>query len=113
MLSIEAQHAGCRVVASKAGGLPETNCGGLLTVRPDNALSLAQGIAKAAQLGPLTETERARASQYFTVEQSVDSLLRVMKLDGQLPRTTLLREPLMRFHRLPRQWPLLDRRLKR
>jgi len=81
IVSVEAQHAGCRVVASNAGGLPETDCGGLVLVEPDNPLSLAQGIAAAAKLGRLTETERAEATRHFTVKESVDELLRVMKQD--------------------------------
>lgn len=78
MVSVEAQHAGCRVVASRAGGLPETNCGGLILVTPDNPLSLAKGIAKAAVQGPLTRIERAKAVNKFTVALSVDSLLRII-----------------------------------
>ncbi len=75
ILSVEAQHAGCRVVASNAGGLPETDCGGLILVEPDNPLELAKGIVKAAKLGRLTDEERAKAVQQFTVAQSVDRLL--------------------------------------
>lgn len=83
MVSVEAQHAGCRVVASRAGGLPETNCGGLILTGPDNPLSLAKGIAKAAMLGPLTTAQRTNAISKFTVQLSVDSLLRVI---GYSPR---------------------------
>lgn len=80
MISVEAQHAGCRVVASRAGGLPETNCGGLLLTSPDNPLSLARSIAKAAGLGPLTDAERRTAAKKFTVEKSVDTLLKTIRL---------------------------------
>jgi D-inositol-3-phosphate glycosyltransferase len=90
IVSVEAQHAGCRVVASKSGGLAETDCGGLILVKPDNPLSLAQGIAKAAALGPLSSLERIRASRKFTVVQSVDALLKVMGLNERQPRTGLL-----------------------
>lgn len=82
MLSVEAQHAGCRVVASNSGGLSETDCGGLILVKPEDPLALAKGIVKAAQLGRLTATERKKAAQKFTVEQSVDALLRVVKPDA-------------------------------
>jgi D-inositol-3-phosphate glycosyltransferase len=92
IVSVEAQHAGCRVVASRSGGLPETNVGGLLTVEPDNPKALAAGIAKAAQLGPLSEKERQQASIRFTLASSVDALLRVIDPNDELlPRTEPLR----------------------
>ncbi len=75
MLSIEAQHAGCRVVASDQGGLPETNIGGLTLIPPDDPVALAREITSTAKLGPLTEVERAEAIKHFTLKQSVDSLL--------------------------------------
>lgn len=90
IISVEAQHAGCRVVASRAGGLPETDCGGLMLVKPDNPKSLANGIAKAAKMGPLTSAERLYASNKFTVKSSVDALLKVITLD-QSPRKGQLR----------------------
>jgi glycosyltransferase involved in cell wall biosynthesis len=79
IISVEAQHAGCRVVASDDGGLPETNCSGLVLVEPDNAIKLALGIAEAARLGPLDDISRTKASKNYTVKQSVDSLLSVLK----------------------------------
>lgn len=78
MVSVEAQHAGCRVVASDSGGLPETDCGGLMLVEPDDPKALAEGIARAAKLGPLSDAERRRASNVFTVEESVDQLLELI-----------------------------------
>jgi D-inositol-3-phosphate glycosyltransferase len=78
MVSVEAQHAGCRVVASNSGGLPETDCGGLLLTEPDDPQALAQAVAKAAQLGPLTEAERMAATSQFTVASSVNSLLNII-----------------------------------
>lgn len=78
MVSIEAQHAGCRVVASRSGGLPETNLGGLLLVKPDDPKALAAGIAHALELGPLTTKERRKACSGFNVDESVDSLLRAI-----------------------------------
>jgi glycosyltransferase involved in cell wall biosynthesis len=78
IVSVEAQHAGCRVVATNGGGLPETDCGGLLLVKPDDPGALASGLTKAATLGPLTEAERMYASTRFTLEASVTSLLRVI-----------------------------------
>jgi D-inositol-3-phosphate glycosyltransferase len=83
IVSVEAQHAGCRVVASNAGGLPETDCGGLVLIKPDDPQALASGIAKAAYLGPLTEAERLYASTKFTVMQSVDKLLSIMAANEQ------------------------------
>lgn len=82
MLSVEAQHAGCRVVASDSGGLPETDCGGLMLVKPDDPQALAEGLAKAAKLGALTTAERRRASRVFTVEESVDQLLELIGQPG-------------------------------
>lgn len=84
ILSVEAQHAGCRVVASKAGGIPETNAGGVVLVKPDDPQALANGLARAAALGPLTAFERAKAATKFTVAESVDTLLRTIE------ETTLL-----------------------
>ncbi len=78
IVSVEAQHAGCRVVASNAAGLPETDCGGMVLVRPDDPSALAGGLVKAAELGPLTEAERMYASQKFTVQASVSSLLKLI-----------------------------------
>lgn len=89
IVSVEAQHAGCRVVASNAGGLPETDCGGLVLVEPDNPIALAQGIAKASQLGRLTPKERAKAATQFTVKASVDELLRLIKQDVKTRARTL------------------------
>lgn len=79
MVSVEAQHAGCRVVASNSGGLPETDCGALTVVEADNPVALANGIVEAAALPPLTEEQRQAAAKKFTVEESVDTLLRVLK----------------------------------
>jgi D-inositol-3-phosphate glycosyltransferase len=79
IVSVEAQHAGCRVVASKSGGLPETNCGGLLTVKPDDPKALADGLELAIQKGPLTSPQRNKARQKFTVASSVDALLKIVK----------------------------------
>lgn len=80
MLSVEAQHAGRRVVAMNDGGLPETNCGGLTLVQPNNAYRLAKAIADTYAMGPLKESERAEAITHFTVEESVDNLLCVLNL---------------------------------
>ncbi len=75
MLSVEAQHAGCRVIASSRGGLPETNCGLLTLVEQRNPGAIIAGIKAAAQLGSATEKERARAINAFTLEKSVSDLL--------------------------------------
>lgn len=78
IVSVEAQHAGCRVVASNAGGIPETNCGGLVLVKPDDPKALAVGVSKAASLGPLTAMERYFATNKFTITESVDKLLKIV-----------------------------------
>lgn len=79
IVSIEAQHAGCRVVASDDGGLPETDCGALTLVVPDDAEALALGIRKAIAEGELPGSRRATAAAKFTVQQSVDQLLAVLQ----------------------------------
>jgi len=78
IVSVEAQHSGVRVVASDDGGLPETNCGGIMLVHPDDPVALAKGIAAAIALGPLSDAIRRQAVNLFTVEQSVDNLLQVL-----------------------------------
>jgi glycosyltransferase involved in cell wall biosynthesis len=114
IVSVEAQHAGCRVVASRAGGLPETDCGGLILAEPDNPLDLAKVIAKAAEKGPLTEVERQRAIRKFTVSQSVDSLLQVIGRRLGLPKTTLPRTAGgLLSHLQPPQLRLFEDRWKR
>jgi len=79
MLSVEAQHAGCRVVASNIGGLPETNSGLLTLVKPRSPLSLLTGVKQAVALGGATKKERQFASEHFTLSKSVDDLLRVLR----------------------------------
>ena len=79
ILAIEAQHAGCRVIASDDGGLPETDCGALALVAPDDAEALAGGILAAQLLGPVPSHVRRQAAQAFTVSDSVDSLLDVLR----------------------------------
>jgi D-inositol-3-phosphate glycosyltransferase len=75
MLSVEAQHSGCRVIASDLGGLPETNCGLLTLVEPRNPQAMIAGIAKAMALGLPTRKQRESARSEFTLAKSVDSLL--------------------------------------
>lgn len=75
MLSVEAQHAGCRVVASNVGGIPETDCGGLHVFDDGNPLAFEASIRQAANKGRLTQGERTKAAAKFTVQQSVDQLL--------------------------------------
>ncbi|HEX8227152.1 MAG TPA: glycosyltransferase family 4 protein [Candidatus Saccharimonadales bacterium] len=87
MVSIEAQHAGCRVVASRSGGLPETNVGGLILVKSDDPKALAAGLNKAILRGPLTAAERRKACSLFTVSQSVDSLLTAINYDHYVKET--------------------------
>jgi D-inositol-3-phosphate glycosyltransferase len=78
ILSVEAQHAGCRVVGSNAGGLPETDTGSLLLVRPDDPRALSQGISLAVAMGPVSAAERAHSIAKFTVKASVDQLLNIV-----------------------------------
>ena len=78
IVSVEAQHSGCWVVASDDGGLPETNCGGIILVKPDDAQALGSGILQAIGNGALPEQIRHQAANLFTVEQSVDNLLLVL-----------------------------------
>lgn len=97
IVSIEAQHSGCWVVASDDGGLPETNCGGIVLVKPDNAEALAWGIHEAISNGPLPVETRQDASTKFTVGQSVDNLLKVLfkaKMIEIEPLEELIRGPL-------------------
>jgi D-inositol-3-phosphate glycosyltransferase len=92
IVSIEAQHAGCRVVASDDGGLPETDCGGVVLVKPDNAEALAWGIRRAIDHGPLTAPARLDAGTRFTVAQSVDALLQVFARPRPITPTTIVRQ---------------------
>lgn len=80
MLSVEAQHAGCRVVASNIGGLPETNCGLLTLVEPRDPKALTKGIEQAVALGSATKKERNRARYSFMLDKSVDALLAALHL---------------------------------
>lgn len=75
MISVEAQHAGCRVVATNAAGLPETDCGSLSLFKSGNSLALANAIKKAADAGPVPDSQRRATTSHFTLDQSVDSLL--------------------------------------
>jgi D-inositol-3-phosphate glycosyltransferase len=76
MLSVEAQHCGCRVIASSLGGLPETNCGLLTLVEERNPQALITAIGEAVALGLSTSKERKTAVHEFTLGDSVDSLLK-------------------------------------
>ena len=92
IVSIEAQHAGCRVVASDDGGLPETDSGALTLVAPDNAEALAQGLRRAIALGPPTAGARAGAAARFTLGRSVDELLAVFARPLPVTPATIVRE---------------------
>ena len=92
IVSIEAQHSGCRVVASDDGGLPETDCGGMVLVSPDNAEALAWGIRKAIDSGPLSPADRQDAGVRFTVGQSVDALLGVLAGPLPIPPAAVVRQ---------------------
>jgi len=92
IVSIEAQHSGCRVVASNDGGLPETDCGGVVLVTPDNAEALAWGIREAAGSGPLSPVARHDAGARFTVSQSVDTLLDVLTRPQPISPAAIFRQ---------------------
>jgi glycosyltransferase involved in cell wall biosynthesis len=92
IVSIEAQHSGCRVIASDDGGLPETDCGGVVLVAPDNAEALAWGIRAAVDSGPVPLTARQDAGTRFTVKQSVDTLLTVFAQQQPIPPATIIRQ---------------------
>ncbi|WP_019927775.1 glycosyltransferase family 4 protein [Nocardia sp. BMG111209] len=92
IVSIEAQHSGCRVVASDDGGLPETDCGGVILIAPDNAEALAWGIRAAVDSGPLPAAVREAAGMRFTVEQSVDALLSVFTRPLPVSPRTIVRQ---------------------
>jgi D-inositol-3-phosphate glycosyltransferase len=92
IVSIEAQHSGCRVIASDDGGLPETDCGGILLVKPDNAEALAWGIRTAIDSGPFSLTSRQRAGTRFTVEQSVNALIAVFAGPRAITPATIVRQ---------------------
>ncbi|MPZ82556.1 MAG: glycosyltransferase [Actinophytocola sp.] len=92
IVSIEAQHSGCWVIASDDGGLPETDCGGVVLVKPDNAEALAWGIREAVASGPFPPAARQDAGTRFTVEQSVDELLKVFAQPQPIPPATIVRQ---------------------
>jgi glycosyltransferase involved in cell wall biosynthesis len=100
IVSIEAQHAGCHVVASDDGGLPETDCGATTLVTPDNADALARGILQAIASGPPSDAVRRAAATRFTVAQSVDQLLAVLTRPRSIPPAAVIRE-LEQLVRLP------------
>ncbi|MEO6109628.1 MAG: glycosyltransferase [Candidatus Saccharimonadales bacterium] len=80
MLSIEAQHAGCRVIASNLGGLPETNCGLLTLVKQRDPPALINSINEAIALGPSSTRDRIKATHRFTLNDSVTELLKALHL---------------------------------
>src|SRR6202167_206413 len=92
IVSIEAQHSGCRVVASDDGGLPETDCGGVVLVPPDNAEALAWGIIQAVDSGTVSPAARHDAGSKFTVAQSVDALLNVFARPLPIPPAVIVRQ---------------------
>lgn len=92
IVSIEAQHTGCRVIASDDGGLPETDCGGVTLIKPDDAEALAWGIQTAAAAGPLSPNTRQHASTKFTVKQSVTTLLNTFAQPLPIPPATIIQQ---------------------
>ncbi|WP_177215873.1 glycosyltransferase family 4 protein [Actinokineospora terrae] len=92
IVSIEAQHAGCWVIASDDGGLPETDCGGVVLIAPDNAEALALGIREVIAGKPFTAASRQDAGTRFTVAQSVDSLLAVLARPQAIPPAVIIKQ---------------------
>jgi D-inositol-3-phosphate glycosyltransferase len=92
IVSIEAQHAGARVVASDDGGLPETQCGALQLVEADNSEALALGIIDALSRDRVSASERDSAAHRFTVSQSVDALLGVLRAPQPITPFRLVQE---------------------
>jgi len=88
------------VVASNDGGLPETDCGAVTLIEPDDAEALAWGIRAAIAQGPLAALERRTAASRFTVAHSVDALLEILSRHGHRPPARLERE-LEQLMRLP------------
>jgi glycosyltransferase involved in cell wall biosynthesis len=82
MTSVEAQHTGSSVVASNDGGIPETDCGGLVLFEPSNSYSLALALQKIRGASPLTTKQRRGAIKHFTRAESVNALLAALKLDN-------------------------------
>lgn len=92
IVSIEAQHCGSYVVASDDGGLPETQCGALILIEPDNSEALALGILEAIARPAMTVGERAHAATHFTVAQSVDALLRALAAPWRATPSEVVRQ---------------------
>ena len=92
IVSIEAQHSGCRVVASDDGGLPETDCGSITLVAPDDPAALARGIREAAAQGAVDELVRINAAARFTVDNSVDGLIDVLLMPSPLTPAAVVRD---------------------
>ncbi|OIJ25562.1 glycosyltransferase family 4 protein [Nocardioides luteus] len=92
IVSIEAQHSGCRVVASDDGGLPETDCGSITLVAPDDPAALARGIREAAALGAVDEVVRLDAAARFTVDNSVDDLIDVLLMPSPITPAAVVRD---------------------
>ena len=104
IVSIEAQHAGARVVASDDGGLPETQCGALQLVEADNSEALALGILDALSRNRVSTSERAAAAECFTVSQSVDALLDALRAPPTITPFRMVQE-LEKLVRLPSAEP--------
>jgi glycosyltransferase involved in cell wall biosynthesis len=77
LLSVEAQHAGVRVVSTRSGGLPETDCG-LLTTTDGSLTALSNALRFALTSPAVTETQRERAAAHFTLPESVAALHRML-----------------------------------
>jgi glycosyltransferase involved in cell wall biosynthesis len=85
LASIEAQHAGCRVIASKVGGLPETDCGLLQFVDSTVPASLATALARALAQGSPTNRQIHEARKQFRLDDSGSSLLAALNATSSDP----------------------------
>lgn len=78
MVSVEAQHAGCNVIAAGADGLLETDCGGLTTFNPGDSFDLAQKIKETAKKPQITNEQRLRRIKMLTRAQTIEGILELI-----------------------------------
>ena len=73
-------------------GCRRPRCGALHLVEADNAEALALGIVDALSLDRVSAPARAAAAQCFTVGQSVDALLAVLRAPHPITPFRLVQE---------------------